>query len=289
MFNVHSWPIRRDRAIFLSGAAAVTGLAWFYLVHMASNLGAPGLVHSHRPFDWTATFLMWTVMTIAMMLPSALPFVFAFGLEHRNRRALNLPYVPAGVFLAGYFAIWTAFSAVAALVQDALHRGAMLSPMLTATSSVFAGGILVAAGVYQWTPFKDVVLASLPLSAHVPAQRLARGLARRLPHGRRSRPVLSWLLLAVDGASICRGRDEPDVDGGDHGVHSDRKGRPGRAVVRQNRRGSARRRRDMDDRRVQVAARSPGRRGLVRSGSDASSQPSQWPSRRRIKTNCPRW
>jgi predicted metal-binding membrane protein len=159
MFNVRSWPIRRDRAIFLAGAIAITGMAWFYLVQASSEMGASRLVHSHQSFDFTATFFMWTVMMIAMMLPSALPFVFAFGLdEHRNRRVRDLPYVPASVFLAGYFAIWTAFSAVAALVQDALHRGAMLSPMLNAVSSVFAGSILVAAGVYQWTPFKDACL-----------------------------------------------------------------------------------------------------------------------------------
>jgi len=54
------------------------------------------------------------------------------------------------VFLAGYFAMWTAFSAIAALVQQALHHDA--------TSPVLAGGILVAAGVYQWTPFKDACL-----------------------------------------------------------------------------------------------------------------------------------
>jgi predicted metal-binding membrane protein len=92
------------------------------------------------------------------MLPSALPFVFAFGAEHRKRRAGNLPFVPAGVFLSGYFATWTAFSAVAALIQQALHRSALLSPMMTATSSVFVSGILIAAGVYQWTPYKEACL-----------------------------------------------------------------------------------------------------------------------------------
>jgi predicted metal-binding membrane protein len=161
MANIHVWPIRRDRAIFIGGAAAVTGLAWVYLIRTASTMGAlvgGRRVPAHYSVDFTAAFLMWTVMMIAMMLPSALPFVFAFGAEHRNRRAHNLPYVPAGVFVAGYFAIWTAFSAVAALVQGALHRGALLSPMMTATGSVFAGGILVAAGLYQWTPFKDACL-----------------------------------------------------------------------------------------------------------------------------------
>ncbi|MEZ5365461.1 MAG: DUF2182 domain-containing protein [Bryobacterales bacterium] len=101
---------------------------------------------------------MWTVMMVAMMLPSALPFVFVFGAEHKRRQAAQLPYVPASVFLAGYFAIWTAFSAVAAVARQALHLSALLSPTMNATNAVFAGGVLVAAGVYQWTPFKDACL-----------------------------------------------------------------------------------------------------------------------------------
>jgi predicted metal-binding membrane protein len=161
MLDVRSWPIRRDRAIFVGGAAAVTCMAWCYLARIASAMSPSsnaGHVHSHHPIEFVATFLMWTVMMIAMMLPSALPFVVAFGTEHRKRRAHNLPYVPAGVFLGGYFAMWTAFSAIAALLQQALHRSALLSPMMTATSAVFAGCILIAAGVYQWTPFKDACL-----------------------------------------------------------------------------------------------------------------------------------
>ena len=145
MLDIRYWPIRSDRAIFVAGAAAATFLAWFYLVRLAA--------HSHHSADFAVAFLMWTVMMMAMMLPSALPFVFAFGAEHRRRRARNLPFVSAGVFLAGYFALWTAFSAVAALLQQALHP-----PMSSATSSVFAGAILVAAGIYQWTPFKDACL-----------------------------------------------------------------------------------------------------------------------------------
>jgi predicted metal-binding membrane protein len=158
MFSAESWSARTDRAVFVAGAVVITGLAWFYMFRAASGMNMTAADHMHAPFDFTATFLMWTVMMIAMMLPSALPFVFAFGFEHRSRRARGLPYVPASIFLAGYFAIWTAFSAVAALVQELLHRGALLSPTMTATSSVFAGAVLVAAGVYQWTPYKDACL-----------------------------------------------------------------------------------------------------------------------------------
>lgn len=151
MPNSNSWTIRREQTISVGGAIAITALAWLWLARLGSD------VHSHHSTDFAVALLVWTVMMIAMMLPSTLPFVQAFGAEHRRRRAHHLPFVPAGVFLAGYFAMWTGFSAVAALVQQALHRAALLSPM-SATGSVVGGGILVGAGVYQWTPLKDACL-----------------------------------------------------------------------------------------------------------------------------------
>lgn len=143
--------ISRDRMIFLAGATGVSGAAWLYLARMARG-------HSHGSADFGIAFFMWTIMMIAMMLPSALPFVWAFGGEHRRRQEHDLPYVPAVVFLAGYFALWTAFSGLAAALQLALHDAAMLSARVSAASSVFAGAILLAAGVYQWTPFKAACL-----------------------------------------------------------------------------------------------------------------------------------
>ena len=152
MLNTRVLAIRRDQAIFLGGAAAVSLLAWAWLARMT----AAGAVHSHG--DFPTVFVMWTVMMIAMMLPSALPFTLAFGAEHQRRRAQNLPYVSASVFLAGYFTIWTAFSAAAALLQQELHDRALLSSTMSATSSVFAGVLLIAAGGYQWTPLKEACL-----------------------------------------------------------------------------------------------------------------------------------
>src|SRR5579872_125863 len=121
-----SWRIGRDRLIFLTGAAGISGAAWIYLAKMSS-----GHLHGHAVFP--VAFIMWTIMMIAMMLPSALPFVMAFAGEHRRRRERNLPYVPAGVFLAGYFALWTAFSALAAGLQQVWHDEAALSSRIPAT------------------------------------------------------------------------------------------------------------------------------------------------------------
>jgi predicted metal-binding membrane protein len=62
------------------------------------------------------------------------------------------------VFAAGYLAVWLAFAAVATLLQFALERLALLSPMMETTSTTLAGILLLAGGLYQWTPLKQSCL-----------------------------------------------------------------------------------------------------------------------------------
>jgi predicted metal-binding membrane protein len=62
------------------------------------------------------------------------------------------------IFVFGYLAVWTAFSAVATFAQWGLHRAAMLSTMMAATSPLLNGGLLIAAGIFQWTPLKRACL-----------------------------------------------------------------------------------------------------------------------------------
>ncbi len=62
------------------------------------------------------------------------------------------------VFGLGYFTVWTGFSAGATLAQWALHHAALLSPAMKTSSPRLAGVILLAAGVYQLTPWKGKCL-----------------------------------------------------------------------------------------------------------------------------------
>ena len=69
------------------------------------------------------------------------------------------PYVPTFVFLLGYLVLWAAFSAVAATAQWGLHQGALLSSMMgSSTSAILGGSLLLAAGIFQWTPLKYACL-----------------------------------------------------------------------------------------------------------------------------------
>jgi len=97
-------------------------------------------------------------MMVAMMVPSAAPMILAFLTVNQRRQAAARPYGPVTIFLLGYLAVWTAFSGVATLAEWGLHQAAMLSTTMTATSTTLNGGLLIAAGVFQWTPLKRACL-----------------------------------------------------------------------------------------------------------------------------------
>jgi predicted metal-binding membrane protein len=66
---------------------------------------------------------------------------------------------PTAVFVAGYLSAWALFSIAATAAQWGLERAALLSPMLVANSPRLGAGLLIAAGVYQLTPWKGACLA----------------------------------------------------------------------------------------------------------------------------------
>ncbi len=157
--------LRRDRAIIGAGLAGITLLAWVYLVRMARAM-APmdmGMAMPHmHPWgvgELAMLIVMWVVMMVAMMLPSAAPMILMFTTVHRRRGEQRRPVVPTGVFVLGYVVVWSAFSVAAALLQWALHAAALLSPTMTSTSPLVGGALLVAAGLFQWTPLKSICLA----------------------------------------------------------------------------------------------------------------------------------
>ena len=95
---------------------------------------------------------------VAMMVPTVAPTVLLFAQLNRKRREQERPYVPAAVFLGGYLAVWTLFSLAIAVAQWALHSAALLSPMMKGQSAWFGGGLLLTAGVFQFTPWKHACL-----------------------------------------------------------------------------------------------------------------------------------
>jgi predicted metal-binding membrane protein len=154
--------LRHDRLIVAVGIAGVVALAWVYLLAGAGvDMSMAGM--AMEPMSWSPSyaalmFVMWWVMMIAMMVPSAAPTVLLFTTIRRKQDASVRPSVEAWIFLAGYLLIWTGFSLVAALAQWGLERVGLMSMAMESTSAVLGGVILLAAGLYQFTPIKSACL-----------------------------------------------------------------------------------------------------------------------------------
>jgi predicted metal-binding membrane protein len=115
------------------------------------------------PMAWTPgyavlMFFMWWIMMLAMMLPSAAPMILLFAMVNRKQREKGAPYVPTGIFAAGYVLVWGAFSLVAVAAQWGLEQSGLLSATMATTSVALGTGLLIAAGIYQLTPLKHACL-----------------------------------------------------------------------------------------------------------------------------------
>ena len=157
--------LKQDRFIVLGSLLVITVLAWAYMFYLAANMAGMDMNMAAKtqampwsPTDLFLTYIMWAVMMIAMMTPSASPMVLTFAHINRQRQAKMQPYAPTSLFLVGYLLVWVGFSALATLFQWGLHSAALLSPMMVTTSPILGGTILLLAGVFQFTPLKHACL-----------------------------------------------------------------------------------------------------------------------------------
>jgi predicted metal-binding membrane protein len=163
--------LRRDRIVLVAGLVAVLAVAWGWLVsgagmemsavEMTAMAGMDGWLM--RPAVWTPgyavlIFAMWWVMMVAMMLPSAAPMLLLFARVNRKDKRAGAPLVPIALFAAGYLLVWGGFCVVATALQWGLESARLLSPMLVTTNHWLGAGILIAAGLSQFTPLKAVCL-----------------------------------------------------------------------------------------------------------------------------------
>src|SRR5215210_9375827 len=113
--------LRRDRIIVLSSLAVITVLSWAYVSSLASDMQNMDVtteitmpqMQAWGVADFALTFVMWAVMMVAMMTPSAAPMILMFAALNRRGRKQQVSYVPTSVFLAGYMVVWAAFSVIA--------------------------------------------------------------------------------------------------------------------------------------------------------------------------------
>jgi predicted metal-binding membrane protein len=203
--------LRRDRVIVVAALVLLTVLAWSYLLWLAADMEMSGMdmtgfrmipagfgimVPASAPWraiEFAFVFVMWLVMMVGMMAPSATPMILMYARAGRQAAA-GAPFAPTGWFVAGYFLAWTAFSLVATFAQWVLERAVLLDANMASASHILGGIVLIAAGAYQWSPLKDVCLAQ----CQTPLTFLMR-------HGGFRRDVRDCLLLGLRHGLYCVG------------------------------------------------------------------------------------
>jgi predicted metal-binding membrane protein len=153
----------------LSGRAAV--------LHHDHLLGG-----GHSPWVGVPAFLLgWQLMVAAMMLPSAIPMLAAF---RRASARDERPGAARAAFLGAYPLVWTAFGVVAFGGDAIFHRIVEAAPSLAARPWLIEGGVLVLAGLVQFTELKHRCLTQCRTPIGFLAQRYRPGVRGAFAVGR---------------------------------------------------------------------------------------------------------
>ena len=149
--------VSRDRTTILTYAAllVITVAAWAHVLWSAmamDDMAGMDMVMAPAWFDGLAFVAAWAVMMAAMMLPSALPMIGLYAATQRNAAGMVPKAVPVTLFTLIYLGLWAATGVPIYLASVALS---------TASSDVrtyVIAGVLVAAGIFQVSPLKQVCL-----------------------------------------------------------------------------------------------------------------------------------
>jgi predicted metal-binding membrane protein len=152
----------RVAGLNLLGLGALAGLCllgWLAIVWTAQNMAHPSVQLMMPPSaGWSSAqafmvFAMWAVMMGAMMLPSAAPMIVA-------HQRMSGQIGRHAAFVAAYLVAWAGFSLMATTAQWGFQSAGQLSRMVVLQNDIWAGLLLVAIGVFQFTPLKTLCLST---------------------------------------------------------------------------------------------------------------------------------
>ncbi|HEX8918816.1 MAG TPA: DUF2182 domain-containing protein, partial [Chloroflexota bacterium] len=97
-------------------------------------------------------------MMVAMMFPAVSPVVSLFDALRRKRVESGMPSTSTALFVAGYLIVWIGSGLIAYAVSLAIPEAGMNGSGLASTAGLVPGIVLIAAGLYQWSPIKGICL-----------------------------------------------------------------------------------------------------------------------------------
>jgi len=147
-----------ERRIALGALVVVTLLGLWATVYTGDMLMSPASPQPGTVTYAALLFIMWWTMMLAMMLPSAAPAILTYAAVSRKFAQQGASDTPVSIFVAGYAAIWSAFSAVVVGLQLAVQPMVPLTGMMAVINTTLGALLLVAAGIYQLSPLKQACL-----------------------------------------------------------------------------------------------------------------------------------
>src|SRR4029079_17299775 len=140
--------LRRDRWVVGGAIGIIVALAWGYVLWLANDMAMGGMDMSGfrmipagigimlpanepwRAIEFAYVFLMWAVMMVGMMAPSAAPMILMYALVGQQGKAQGKPFAATGWFAAGYLLAWSGFSLAAHFLQLVVQRGSLLESQI---------------------------------------------------------------------------------------------------------------------------------------------------------------
>nr|WP_319387493.1 DUF2182 domain-containing protein [uncultured Roseibium sp.] len=109
--------------------------------------------------DLLRIFLMWAMMSMAMMVPTAIPMLKAYhAWIGRGRGSRDSTFIPSVAAIFGYLTVWLGYALVATFAQWGLSVAGGMTDMMAPASLALTTTVLFAAGLYQFTPAKAACL-----------------------------------------------------------------------------------------------------------------------------------
>jgi predicted metal-binding membrane protein len=155
--QVTATPMSRARAGILVGLVGLTVAAWFWVVGLGrdeAHTAAPTMGLGAPLF-----LAVWIAMMVATMFPAVAPMVLMFARIGANKRTSGRVFVPTWLFVCGYLLVWAVLGVVAyGLALGAEALAARVDGLAPAAPTV-GGALIVLAGAYQFSRWKDRCLS----------------------------------------------------------------------------------------------------------------------------------
>jgi predicted metal-binding membrane protein len=150
--------ILNTRSLLWIAFFATIACAWWVMFVMAQMsgvdlIGRPVGMNMMPMVTFGALFPMWAIMMAAMMLPTLVPTLNSYEDLIKSADGTRTGWLAV---LLGYFIVWVGFGALIALVQVMLIAVGAVDALGIASSSLFAGALLVVVGLFQFSRTKEI-------------------------------------------------------------------------------------------------------------------------------------